>query len=224
MTFWSKTGFLTSQRQIGVSSWSMAFLINQVSKLLLLYFPWDNSNHFCWISEINVFGKALFLTLIARRSRFFAGARYLKRGVNSKGHVANDVESEQIVIDGTVTGLLLNKSKWTSFVQHRGSIPLFWTQDVSASMGGVKPPIECTTKRLIGDDGTLLIFLLLFFRSTKIRSLLLSGGPSLWFSVQAIRPPNHRFELGQGLALRFFPLFHPFPQHKSKPCLYFLFL
>lgn len=89
-----------------------------------------------------MFGKSLFLTLIARRSRYYAGARYLKRGVNQKGHVANDVETEQIVIDGTITPLLLSKSKWTSFVQHRGSIPLFWTQDLNASMGGMKPPIE----------------------------------------------------------------------------------
>jgi phosphatidylinositol 3,5-bisphosphate 5-phosphatase len=31
---------------------------------------------------------------------------------------------------------------WTSYVQHRGSIPLYWTQDV-ASMSP-KPPIERT--------------------------------------------------------------------------------
>jgi len=93
-------------------------------------------------SKISVFGKPIYLTLIARRSRYYAGARYLKRGVNQKGHVANDVETEQIVIDGSISSLLLSKGKWTSFVQHRGSIPLYWTQDVGGSMGGVKPPIE----------------------------------------------------------------------------------
>jgi len=34
--------------------------------------------------DISVFGRNLSLTLIARRSRHFAGTRYLKRGVNQK--------------------------------------------------------------------------------------------------------------------------------------------
>lgn len=34
-----------------------------------------------------------------RRSRHFAGTRYLKRGVSDTGKVANDVEIEQVVED-----------------------------------------------------------------------------------------------------------------------------
>ena len=34
--------------------------------------------------EISVIGKKIVLTLIARRSRHFAGARFHKRGVNEK--------------------------------------------------------------------------------------------------------------------------------------------
>ena len=34
---------------------------------------------------------------IARRSRHFAGTRYLKRGISDDGKVANDVEVEQII-------------------------------------------------------------------------------------------------------------------------------
>ena len=30
----------------------------------------------------NVYGRSIYVTIIARRSRFFAGARFLKRGVN----------------------------------------------------------------------------------------------------------------------------------------------
>jgi hypothetical protein len=45
-------------------------------------------------------GRPLQLTLVARRSRQFAGTRYLKRGVTDRGHVANDVEVEQIVEAG----------------------------------------------------------------------------------------------------------------------------
>jgi hypothetical protein len=41
---------------------------------------------------LSVCGRRLQLALIARRSRQFAGTRFLKRGVNSEGFVANDVE------------------------------------------------------------------------------------------------------------------------------------
>ncbi|URE48892.1 SAC domain containing protein [Musa troglodytarum] len=47
-------------------------------------------------AKLSISGKDFRLTLIARRSRHFAGTRYLKRGVNEKGRVANDVETEQI--------------------------------------------------------------------------------------------------------------------------------
>lgn len=45
----------------------------------------------------------MFITLIARRSRHYAGARYLKRGVNDEGNVANEVETEQIVSGALTT-------------------------------------------------------------------------------------------------------------------------
>ena len=48
------------------------------------------------ILEINVFTRTVYLTLIARRSRHYAGARYLTRGANDEGHVANEVETEQM--------------------------------------------------------------------------------------------------------------------------------
>lgn len=92
-------------------------------------------------AAVSVFGRSLYLTLIARRSRFFAGARFLKRGTNDHGYVANDVETEQIIADMLITSFNLNKMghmkapNYSSFVQHRGSIPLFWTQDSS----GVSP-------------------------------------------------------------------------------------
>lgn len=47
-----------------------------------------------------LFGRSLTVTLIARRSKYFAGTRYRKRGVNFKGQVANDVETEQLVDAG----------------------------------------------------------------------------------------------------------------------------
>eukprot|EP00743_Colponemidia_sp_Colp-15_P010772 GILK01011911.1.p1 GENE.GILK01011911.1~~GILK01011911.1.p1 ORF type:complete len:1109 (-),score=182.75 GILK01011911.1:135-3461(-) len=73
------------------------------------------------------FGKTIDLILIARRSRHFAGTRYLKRGLNGRGHVANDVETEQIVHDRTTASFL--DGRFSAFVQMRGSIPLFWSQE-----------------------------------------------------------------------------------------------
>jgi phosphatidylinositol 3,5-bisphosphate 5-phosphatase len=63
-----------------------------------------------------------------------------------QGYVANDVETEQIVSEGLTTSFhapgikLFANPSYTSYVQHRGSIPLYWTQDNT----GVhpKPPIE----------------------------------------------------------------------------------
>ncbi|CAD6209868.1 unnamed protein product [Miscanthus lutarioriparius] len=79
-------------------------------------------------SKLSVSGKDFWLTLIARRSRHFAGTRFLKRGVNEKGRVANDVETEQIVFEDTSDGI---PTQIASVVQHRGSIPLVWFQETS---------------------------------------------------------------------------------------------
>lgn len=79
-------------------------------------------------NRLSVFGRDFSVTLISRRSRHFAGTRYLKRGVNDRGRVANDVETEQIVLDEEAGSC---KGKMSSVVQMRGSIPLFWSQEAS---------------------------------------------------------------------------------------------
>nr|CAD1838049.1 unnamed protein product [Ananas comosus var. bracteatus] len=79
-------------------------------------------------SKLSISGKDFWLTLIARRSRHFAGTRFLKRGVNEKGRVANDVETEQIVFEDTDEEI---PPQIASVVQNRGSIPLFWSQETS---------------------------------------------------------------------------------------------
>ncbi|XP_050232118.1 phosphoinositide phosphatase SAC2-like isoform X2 [Mercurialis annua] len=86
--------------------------------------------------KLSVSGRDFKLTLIARRSRHYAGTRYLKRGVNKKGRVANDVETEQIVFEDIADGYPVQIS---SAVQHRGSIPLFWSQETSRL--NIKPDI-----------------------------------------------------------------------------------
>jgi len=87
--------------------------------------------------KLNDYGRSLNVILLARRSRHFAGTRYLKRGVSEQGKVANDVEHEQIVHDESKA---VSNGVFSSYLQVRGSIPTFWTQESSVTMP--KPPIE----------------------------------------------------------------------------------
>jgi hypothetical protein len=68
--------------------------------------------------------KSFLLTLISRRSVKRAGLRYLRRGVDEEGDTANGVETEQILSDPDWTP----SCKVHSFVQIRGSIPIFFSQ------------------------------------------------------------------------------------------------
>lgn len=83
------------------------------------------------------------LTLISRRSTRRAGLRYLRRGVDSEGNVANCVETEQLLAvptpsltpTSTVMPPLnqMPPDQWPwakvySFVQTRGSIPIYFQQ------------------------------------------------------------------------------------------------
>uniref|UniRef100_A0A7N0VBV2 SAC domain-containing protein n=1 Tax=Kalanchoe fedtschenkoi TaxID=63787 RepID=A0A7N0VBV2_KALFE len=102
---------------------------------------------------LSVSGKEFKFTLIARRSRHYAGTRYLKRGVNDKGRVANDVETEQIVFEDVLEGF---PPQISSIVQNRGSIPLFWSQETSRL--NIKPDI-ILSKRDQNYEATRLHFL-----------------------------------------------------------------
>ncbi|KAJ1309598.1 hypothetical protein OPQ81_006371 [Rhizoctonia solani] len=69
--------------------------------------------------------------LISRRSRDRAGLRYQRRGIDDDAHVANFVETE-----GLVRATRLGSDNVFSYIQIRGSIPLFWSQPGLA----LKPP------------------------------------------------------------------------------------
>lgn len=58
--------------------------------------------------------------IVSRRSVHRAGTRLFSRGIDANGNVSNNVETEQLV---EVNG------DRSSFVQTRGSIPLFWQQE-----------------------------------------------------------------------------------------------
>ncbi|XP_054715985.1 phosphatidylinositol-3-phosphatase SAC1-like [Uloborus diversus] len=74
---------------------------------------------FIVVKKCTINQKSFSWTLISRRSLFRAGTRLFMRGLDTDGHPANFVETEQVIeCDGSKS----------SFVQTRGSIPLFWTQ------------------------------------------------------------------------------------------------
>ncbi|KAJ8078947.1 hypothetical protein PM082_013231 [Marasmius tenuissimus] len=81
---------------------------------------------------------AVDYVLISRRSRDRAGLRYQRRGVDDDAHVANFVETETVMRikrEGIINVF--------SYIQIRGSIPLFWTQ----AGYGLKPPPVLSTER-----------------------------------------------------------------------------
>lgn len=75
------------------------------------------------IEPCNIEGYEFDFILISRRSRERAGMRYQRRGINEDGQVANFVETEQVVLFKRD-----DSNHVASFVQTRGSIPLFWSQ------------------------------------------------------------------------------------------------
>ncbi|XP_074846408.1 synaptojanin-2 [Carettochelys insculpta] len=97
----------------------------------LLHVPFRNNQVNCsdWLLKVicgtvdirTVYAshKKAKVCLISRISCERAGARFHIRGVNDDGHVSNFVETEQtIYLDNDIS----------SFVQIRGSVPLFWEQ------------------------------------------------------------------------------------------------
>ncbi|KAI1262813.1 putative SAC1 protein [Xylariaceae sp. FL1019] len=88
----------------------------------------------------------LTIALITRKSRFRAGTRYFTRGLDEEGHAANYNETEQIVVLNDTGGGLggyagsadMQSGKYgktdgkemqiMSYVQTRGSIPVYWAE------------------------------------------------------------------------------------------------
>ncbi|KAJ7273264.1 SacI homology domain-containing protein [Mycena rebaudengoi] len=76
--------------------------------------------------------------VVSRRSRDRAGLRYQRRGIDDDAHVANFVETETIMRVERE-----GRQNVFSYVQIRGSVPLFWTQGGY----GLKPPPLLATDR-----------------------------------------------------------------------------
>lgn len=64
--------------------------------------------------------------LITRRSRFRAGTRYFRRGINKDGFVANFNETEQFLVVHSDNEK--NEDKIYTYLQIRGSVPVYWAE------------------------------------------------------------------------------------------------
>lgn len=94
------------------------------------------------ITPARVKSTSFTFALITRRSRHRAGTRYFSRGIDEEGHVSNYNETEQVVIlndsAGGLSGFGGGQSMTSgkagqdlqvySFVQTRGSVPVFWAE------------------------------------------------------------------------------------------------
>lgn len=74
--------------------------------------------------QSTVHGHAITFGLITRRSIHRAGTRYFRRGIDSEGNVANFNETEQILVIPNAEG----DSTLYSYLQTRGSVPVYWAE------------------------------------------------------------------------------------------------
>lgn len=103
---------------------------------------------FVQVEQCVIDNECFRLALVSRRSRCRAGTRYKRRGIDQDGNVANYVETEQI---------LSLRQHQISFVQIRGSVPVYWSQH------GYKyrPPPRIDKGSWHGMNEEMLIFFLL---------------------------------------------------------------
>lgn len=120
--------------------------------------------------ESHVFdGKELEILLISRRRHGMAGTRYNARGLDDEGNVANYVETEQI---------LSYRNQIYSFVQIRGSVPLFWQQKGIQAHTSIKRDNELTAQAFdkhlsdMVNDYRLVIFINLLQKARSYEYML----------------------------------------------------
>lgn len=86
---------------------------------------------FLEVKEVTINNHAFVLGLIARRSRHRVGTRYFSRGIDLDGNVSNFNETEQFIITNPKGGPAMTKANGSirkSYVQTRGSVPVFWAE------------------------------------------------------------------------------------------------
>lgn len=80
------------------------------------------------------------LILLARKETQNTGTRYNRRGLNNRAFVANFVETEQIIVNRTLSTATF--PVFSSYVQIRGSVPIYWNQSIG--FFSPKPEIKIT--------------------------------------------------------------------------------
>lgn len=68
--------------------------------------------------------RTFHIGVISRRSRFNAGPRFLRRGIDSNGNPANEVETEFFLYE--MMSFQSKLKKFSSYIFYRGSVPFFW--------------------------------------------------------------------------------------------------
>lgn len=132
--------------------------------------------------KIKINLKEIEIGVISRRSIYNVGTRYIKRGMDFKGKVANEVESEIFFFENFLFGDRVKNVG--SYVFYRGSVPLFWGHETSSL--SPKPKIvlnlekdedfcltRCHFEELIGRYGKNISILNLVKKSEKSTELKL---------------------------------------------------
>ncbi|XP_036332879.1 synaptojanin-1 [Rhagoletis pomonella] len=117
---------LCAQRRQQISETDNRFFWNRMMHIHMFRFGVDCQSWLlkamCGSVEVRtvyIGAKQARAAIISRLSCERAGTRFNVRGTNDEGHVANFVETEQVIyVDSDVT----------SYIQTRGSVPLFWEQ------------------------------------------------------------------------------------------------
>jgi phosphatidylinositol 4-phosphatase len=94
-------------------------MLSEILKLDDQYWTLPIIQGFVQVEQCVIENECFTLALVSRRSRFRAGTRYKRRGIDEDGNVANYVETEQI---------LSLRQHQISFTQIRGSVALYWSQ------------------------------------------------------------------------------------------------
>ena len=114
------------------------------------------------IKKVITLSQSCKACLFSRLSCERVGTRFNCRGVNDDGHVANFVETEQVVFSS-------DSDEESSFLQVRGSVPVFFEQTglqvgshrikITRSTHACYPAFERHMRSLVHDYGTCLYVL-----------------------------------------------------------------
>lgn len=89
------------------------------------YFFHPVINGYIMIRSVTNYESEFVYVLLSRKELKRSGMRFLVRGIDKNGYVANFAETEHYVIQEKRSQ---EKIDFISYLQTRGSIPLFWTQ------------------------------------------------------------------------------------------------